>query len=86
MTKEELERMGPTQLAVLCGKVAESPTAGSVEADQGRDLKYDWAKLIARAVERRRIEQVAGREVPGRACDRPGDTGRRAVPRWRGVS
>jgi hypothetical protein len=46
MTKQELESMGPTHLAVLCGKVAESPTAGSVEADQGRDLRNDWAKLM----------------------------------------
>ena len=45
-TKEELERMGMTQLAVLCQKVAESPTAGSVEADQGREMKHEWALLI----------------------------------------
>ena len=45
-TKEELERMDMTQLAVLCQKVAESPMAGSVEADQGREMKHEWALLI----------------------------------------
>jgi hypothetical protein len=45
-TKAELEHMGPTELAVLCSKIAESPTATSAEADQARDLKFDWAKLM----------------------------------------
>jgi hypothetical protein len=45
-TKEELERMDMTQLAVLCQKVSESPTADPVEADQGRQLKQEWAFLI----------------------------------------
>jgi hypothetical protein len=46
LTKEGLERFGPTMLAVLCGKVAESPSAGYVEADQAWELKRDWAKLV----------------------------------------
>jgi len=44
-TKEALERLGPTELAVLCGKIAESPTASSIEADQARDMKREWALL-----------------------------------------
>lgn len=36
-TREDLERLAMTELAVLCGKVAESPSASSVEADQARD-------------------------------------------------
>jgi len=47
LTKKDLDSMAPTELAVLCGKVAESPSASSVEADQGRDLKSEWATLIA---------------------------------------
>ena len=46
-TREKLEGMGTTELAVLCGKVADSPTASSVEADQARDMKHEWALLIA---------------------------------------
>jgi hypothetical protein len=46
VTKEKLESLGPTKLAVLCGKVAESPSADSVEADQAWNLKRDWAKLV----------------------------------------
>jgi len=44
-TKEALEQMGPTELAVQCGKVAESPTASSIEADQARDMRQEWALL-----------------------------------------
>lgn len=44
-TKDEMERMGPTELAALCGKVAESPTASSLEADQSREMKAEWEKL-----------------------------------------
>ena len=40
-TKEALEQMGPTELAVLCGKIAESPTASSIEADQARNMKRE---------------------------------------------
>ena len=46
-TKRELENMAPSALAALCNQVAESPSAGSVEADQGRELKHEWATLIA---------------------------------------
>ena len=45
-TREELERMDMTQLVVLCQKVSESSTASSVAADQGRELKQEWALLI----------------------------------------
>jgi hypothetical protein len=46
-TKKELESLSPTELAVFCSKVSESPSASSVEADQGRELKHEWATLIA---------------------------------------
>lgn len=46
-TKEDLERMAMPLLAVLCGKVAEDPKASSVEADQARDMKQEWALLVA---------------------------------------
>jgi hypothetical protein len=45
-TKEELERMDLTQLAVLCQKVAESPTASGEAADQARSMKQEWTLLI----------------------------------------
>jgi hypothetical protein len=46
VTKERLDAIGPTRLAVLCGKVAESPSADSIEADQAWDLKREWTKLM----------------------------------------
>ncbi len=39
--KEAFEQMGPTELVVLCGKVAESPTASSKEADLTREMKRE---------------------------------------------
>jgi len=46
-TKKDLESMAPSVLAALCNNVAESPSASSVEADQARDLKLEWATLVA---------------------------------------
>jgi hypothetical protein len=47
LEKEELQRLRTTQLAVLCGRVAESPITSSLKADQARDLKDEWALLVA---------------------------------------
>jgi hypothetical protein len=46
-TRYELENMGMAELAEWCGKVAERPTASSVEADQAREFKGDWELLRA---------------------------------------
>jgi hypothetical protein len=46
ITKEDLERFGPCRLELLCTKVAESPSAGCLEADQAWDLKREWTLLM----------------------------------------
>jgi hypothetical protein len=46
-TKKELESMAPSVLAAICSRVAESPSASSLEADQARALKSEWATLTA---------------------------------------
>lgn len=58
--------MAPSVLAVLCGEVAESPAASSVEADQARDLKSEWATLTVSMVTRSSVlkeEQEKERKI-----------------------
>ncbi len=45
-TKQELEGCEVTELAVLCGKVADSPSSDSVTAEKARQLREEWRKLI----------------------------------------
>jgi hypothetical protein len=47
-TRQDLENMGPAELSTWCDKVADSPSASHVAADQARALKHEWA-LIQRA-------------------------------------
>jgi hypothetical protein len=45
-SKQELERMPPTELAVLCQRVADNPAAYLTEAsEEASQLKLEWAKL-----------------------------------------
>jgi hypothetical protein len=61
-SKQELERMHPTDVAVLCQRVADNPGAYLAEAsEEASELKLEWAKLQAQpnpnyAVQRK-IEQ-----------------------------
>jgi hypothetical protein len=45
--RQELERKNLTDLAVLCGKVADSRSTDSGTARKARELKQEWALLIA---------------------------------------
>jgi len=47
-TKQELEPKDLTELAVLCGKVADSPSTDSVTREKAQGLKQEWVLLIAR--------------------------------------
>ncbi len=47
-TKKELECRDFTDLAVLCGKVADSPSADSITAEKAWKLKREWVLLIAK--------------------------------------
>ncbi|MBI3670975.1 MAG: hypothetical protein HY237_14490 [Acidobacteria bacterium] len=46
--KQELERRDLTELAVLCGKIAERPSADSETIETARGLKEEWVLLVAR--------------------------------------
>jgi hypothetical protein len=59
LTKVEIQSLGPTELAVLCGKVAESPSATALEADQAREMKGEWASLNVSAPRPNLKEQQA---------------------------
>ncbi len=43
--KREPEHMSFSQLDVLCERIAKSPSASSIEADQARDLRNDLRLL-----------------------------------------
>jgi hypothetical protein len=46
-TTKELENLSLSELAALCGKVAESPGGRAKETNQARDLKFEWATIMA---------------------------------------
>ena len=46
LKKAELERLELNTLAMSCLRVAESPAARSLEAEQAMGLKREWALLI----------------------------------------
>jgi len=59
---QELERTGPTELAVMCQRVADNPGAYlAVAAEQASKLKLEWEKLQSfpnpNYVLQRKIEQ-----------------------------
>jgi hypothetical protein len=47
-TKADLEEMHLVDLAVMCGNVADNPSADSVTAEKARGFKRDWVLLIAK--------------------------------------
>ncbi len=60
-SREQLERKGSTELAVLCGAVADSPSADADTAEKAVQLKHEWALLVAQQpqhvlAEQQRIE------------------------------
>ena len=46
MSKEELERLNISELAVMCSNAAES--LDGTAAEKGRNLKSEWVQLVAR--------------------------------------
>ncbi len=47
-TKEELERRNLTDLAVLCGEVADNPSADADTAEKAWQLKREWLVVTER--------------------------------------
>ncbi len=47
-TRQVLERLGTTQLAVLCQKVADEPHVDETTVERAWQLKQEWAMLQTR--------------------------------------
>jgi hypothetical protein len=48
LTREVLERLDVTFLAVLCQKTAEDPSVGALVAEQAHALKLEWVSLVGK--------------------------------------
>ena len=44
-TKDTLERKSLRELAVLCGKVADIPSADSIAVERAHALRMEWVQL-----------------------------------------
>jgi hypothetical protein len=48
LNKEELQQADVIVLAVLCGKCADDPATEKITAEKARQLKEEWASIVAR--------------------------------------